>query len=94
MIRSQFLVNVSTEAIHNFLKAGPWPTYSASKNAGTLLIQMIAKDTPPAEMQVINFHPGVVLTSTLMEAGASGDFYPFDDGKLSWELVRSNRPPG
>ncbi|KAJ3943186.1 uncharacterized protein N0V96_007421 [Colletotrichum fioriniae] len=47
--RQKFLVNVSTEASHNFTKSGPWPAYSASKNAGTMLIQMIAKDTPPRE---------------------------------------------
>ncbi|OHX00524.1 short chain dehydrogenase [Colletotrichum incanum] len=81
--RQKFLVNVSTEAIHNFLKSGPWPVYSSSKNAGTLLIQMIAKDTPAEEMQVINFHPGVVRTSTFIDAGVPEDLYPFDDVTLA-----------
>ncbi|GKT45449.1 short chain dehydrogenase citE [Colletotrichum spaethianum] len=81
--RQKFLVNVSTEAIHNFLKSGPWPAYSVSKNAGTILIQMIAKDTQPEEMQVINFHPGVVRTSVFISAGVPEDFYPFDDVTLA-----------
>ncbi|CCF35836.1 short-chain dehydrogenase [Colletotrichum higginsianum] len=80
--RQKFLVNVSTEATHNFTKAGPWPAYSASKNAGTILIQLIAKDTPPEEMQVVNFHPGVVRTSAFINAGIPEDFYPFDTASL------------
>ncbi|TKW51860.1 Dehydrogenase/reductase SDR family member 4 [Colletotrichum tanaceti] len=80
--RQKFLVNVSTEATHNFTKSGPWPAYSASKNAGTMLIQLIAKDTPPEEMQVINFHPGVVRTSAFINAGIPDDFYPFDTASL------------
>lgn len=79
----QFLVNVSTEASHNFTKSGPWPAYSASKNAGTMLIQMIAKDTPPEKMQVLNFHPGVVHTSAFKSAGIPEDIYPFDHGMCS-----------
>ncbi|KAK2044678.1 short chain dehydrogenase [Colletotrichum somersetense] len=78
--RQKFLVNLSTEAIHDFRKAGPWPAYSASKNAGTLLIQLIAKDTSPENMQIINFHPGVVRTSLFQDAPE--DFYPFDDAAL------------
>ncbi|KAK1988896.1 short chain dehydrogenase [Colletotrichum cereale] len=81
--RQKFLVNVSTEAVHNFHKAGPWPAYSASKNAGTLLIQLIAKDTSPEDMQVINFHPGLVRTTIFLDAGVPEDFYPFDDAALA-----------
>ncbi|EFQ34769.1 short chain dehydrogenase [Colletotrichum graminicola] len=81
--RQKFLVNISTEAIHNFQKSGPWPAYSASKNAGTLLIQMIAKDTPPENMQIINFHPGLVRTSPFIDAGVPEDRLPFDDVSLS-----------
>ncbi|KAK1570233.1 short chain dehydrogenase [Colletotrichum navitas] len=80
--RQKFLVNISTEAIHNFQKSGPWPAYSASKNAGTLLIQMIAKDTPPEDMQIINFHPGLVRTSLFIEAGVPAESLPFDDVAL------------
>ncbi|KAK1972327.1 short chain dehydrogenase [Colletotrichum sublineola] len=79
--RQKFLVNLSTEAIHDFRKAGPWPAYSASKNAGTLLIQLIAKDTSPETMQIINFHPGVVKTSLFQDV--PDDFYPFDDAALA-----------
>ncbi|KAK2060396.1 short chain dehydrogenase [Colletotrichum caudatum] len=78
--RQKFLVNLSTEAIHDFQKAGPWPAYSASKSAGTLLIQLIAKDTSPESMQVINFHPGLVRTSPFQDVPE--DFYPFDDAAL------------
>ncbi|KAK1991159.1 short chain dehydrogenase [Colletotrichum falcatum] len=80
--RQKFLVNVSTSAIHDFVNAGPWPAYSASKNAGTLLIQMIAKDTSPESMQVINFHPGVIRTPLFFETGIPEDLVEFDDAAL------------
>ncbi|KAF9874615.1 short chain dehydrogenase [Colletotrichum karsti] len=81
--RGKFLLNVSTEAIHNIAKSGPWPSYSLTKNAGTMLLQQIAKDTPAEKMQVINFHPGVVYTDVFKQNGVPEDAVPFDDADLS-----------
>ncbi|KAJ0277438.1 hypothetical protein Brms1b_007715 [Colletotrichum noveboracense] len=80
-MRLPFLVSVSTEATHNFPKAALWPAYSTTKNAGTMLLQRIANDTPVEKMQIINFHPGVVYTD-IFKCYVPRDIYPFDDEKL------------
>ncbi len=70
MAASQSVVNVSTGAIHDFVLAGAFPSYSLTKNAGTLGIQLIAKDVRPDDMQVVSFNPGLVwtdMTSNLLE---------------------------
>ncbi|KAK2778613.1 short chain dehydrogenase [Colletotrichum kahawae] len=79
--RQKFLVSVSTEATHNFTRASLWPAYSTTKNAGTMLLQRIANDTPAEKMQIINFHPGVVYTD-VFKSLVPRDIYPFDDEKL------------
>jgi NAD(P)-dependent dehydrogenase (short-subunit alcohol dehydrogenase family) len=72
-------------AIHDFDSARDRPIYCASKNAGTLLMQLIAKDTPPEKMQVISFHPGAILTQTVRRAsGYDENSFPWDDGKHYW----------
>ncbi|KAF4826417.1 Short chain dehydrogenase citE [Colletotrichum tropicale] len=76
-----FLVSLSTEAAHNFARASLWPAYSTTKNAGTMLLQRIANDTPAEKMQIINFHPGVVYTD-VFKPFVPRDIYPFDDEKL------------
>ncbi|KAK2008699.1 short chain dehydrogenase [Colletotrichum eremochloae] len=81
--QQKFLINVTSEGIHNFHKSGPYPAYSASKNAGTLLIQLIAKDTSPEDMQVLNFHPGLVRTDPFINAGVPEDFFEFDNVTLA-----------
>jgi NAD(P)-dependent dehydrogenase (short-subunit alcohol dehydrogenase family) len=47
------------------------PTYGLTKNAGTLLLQQIAKDTKPEDMQIVSFHPGGVLTESARKGGAN-----------------------
>lgn len=59
------------------------PTYGLTKNAGTTLIQQIAKDTDVNDMQIVSFHPGGVLTDMARAAGASEEMgIPFDDGTI------------
>ncbi|KAF3065801.1 short-chain dehydrogenase [Daldinia childiae] len=64
------------------------PGYGLTKSAGTLLIQQIAKDTSPKDMQVLSFHPGSILTETVRRVmgniSDSFDFdgYDFDDEDL------------
>ncbi|CAF3540928.1 unnamed protein product, partial [Fusarium graminearum] len=51
--------------------------------AGTLLLQQIAKDTDPTDMQVVSFHPGGILTESSKALG--GDAIKdlvFDDENL------------
>jgi hypothetical protein len=55
------------------------PTYGLTKNAGTALIQQIAKDTSADEMQMISFHPGGILT----EASRAHGYVP--DGEIKFD---------
>ncbi|KAF4459505.1 short-chain dehydrogenase [Fusarium albosuccineum] len=63
------LVNISTMVIHYFDVLGHMPTYSLTKNAGTLLVQLMAKDTPVDKMQCVSFHPGKINTASAQSAG-------------------------
>jgi len=57
------------------------PTYGLTKLAGTALVQQIAKDLAPTDMQVVSFHPGGVLTESSRKLGAHENMgIVFDDG--------------
>lgn len=60
------------------------PSYGLTKNAGTVLVQQIAKDTDVNDMQIVSFHPGGVLTDMARGAGVTEDSFPFDDGKAPY----------
>jgi hypothetical protein len=52
-----------------------------TKNAGTLLLQQIAKDTNVKDLQIVSFHPGGVLTDMGRSLGITEDSgFPFDHG--------------
>ncbi|KAK4444227.1 hypothetical protein QBC34DRAFT_475286 [Podospora aff. communis PSN243] len=86
--RQKYLVNVSTSAIHNFETDAPvMPAYGLTKNAGTLLLQQIAKDVSPDEMQIVSFHPGGVMTELAKANGVSGDLYDWDDENLPGQFA-------
>lgn len=58
------------------------PTYGLTKNASTLLLQQIAQDTKPTDIQIVSFYPGGILTDSVKRSG--GDRLKdlvFDDGK-------------
>lgn len=58
------------------------PTYGLTKNSSTLLLQQIAKDTKPEDMQVVSFHPGGVLSESARKLGVTEDSgIRFDHGK-------------
>lgn len=57
------------------------PTYGLTKNAGTLLLQQIAKDVASDDMQVVSFHPGGVYTESARREGYE-DTGNFDHGML------------
>jgi NAD(P)-dependent dehydrogenase (short-subunit alcohol dehydrogenase family) len=84
----KYLINVSTSAIHNFhTDATVVPAYGLTKNAGTLLLQQIAKDTDAKEMQIISFHPGAVLTEMAIANGVPKDLYDWDDVELPGQFA-------
>ncbi|KAL2155759.1 hypothetical protein VTH82DRAFT_501 [Thermothelomyces myriococcoides] len=86
--RRKFLVNVSTSCIHNCTTEGRGiPTYALSKNAGTLLMQLIADDTDPEQMQVVSFHPGSILSDTVRSAGFDETSKDWDDVNLSGQFA-------
>ncbi|TLD04346.1 uncharacterized protein PgNI_12011 [Pyricularia grisea] len=79
----RFLINVSTIAAYMWSTMGPdRPTYGLTKNAGTALLQQIAKDTNPDSMQVVSFHPGGVLTESARREGYADSGFDFDDENL------------
>ncbi|KAH6660565.1 short chain dehydrogenase [Truncatella angustata] len=63
------LVMLSTVAIHDFDINAPYPGYGLTKNAGTLLMQVIAREISPEAMQIVSFHPGAVFTQNAKTAG-------------------------
>lgn len=79
----QSLINISTMAIHEVTSAKSYPGYSTTKNAGTLTVQMIAQGVLPDDMQVLSFHPGVIYTASVANAGVPKDAYAWDDSTIS-----------
>ncbi|KAF2495977.1 short chain dehydrogenase [Lophium mytilinum] len=75
------LLNIATMAIHDFEVTANRPTYGATKNASTLLTQLIAEETPVEKVQIISYHPGAIYTDNAKSAGAPADL-PWDDAKL------------
>lgn len=61
------------------------PSYGMTKNASTLLVQQIAKDTNVMDMQVVSFHPGAIATEEVARRLGSDDTLniAFDNGKPS-----------
>lgn len=68
-------------AVHDFDVAAIKPNYSASKTAGTVLVQQIAQGLSPDDMQVNSFHPGAILTAAARRAGYTEETMPWDDGR-------------
>lgn len=67
-------------SIHDFDINDETPAYAASKNAGTLVLQLVAKDVPAADMQVVSFHPGYIATESAHKMGFTDPTLPWDDG--------------
>ena len=80
LITPQVLLNVSTAAIHDF-KLAPIPNDSLVKGSQTLMVQLIADEVDPNELQVVSFHPGTIFSETAEKAGLSRDSFPWDNGK-------------
>ncbi|KAK0616731.1 hypothetical protein B0T14DRAFT_523710 [Immersiella caudata] len=86
--RQKYLLNVSSSAIHNFESdAVVMPAYGLTKNAGTLLVQQIAKDVKADDMQIVSFHPGGVLTDMVKANGVPEELYDWDDENLPGQFA-------
>ncbi|KAK1751330.1 hypothetical protein QBC47DRAFT_391641 [Echria macrotheca] len=86
--KKQYLVNVSSSAIHYFQSDGTLiPAYGLTKNAGTLLLQQIAKDTDVNDMQIVSFHPGGVRTEMAIASGVPENAIAWDDVRLPGQFA-------
>jgi len=65
-----------------------YPTYGLTKNAGTVLLQQIAKDLDPDSLQVVNYHPGSIFTEAAKNAGFSETAFEWDNSKFDYEPGR------
>lgn len=79
----QALVNLSSLAIHDTQLTGNQPSYGASKNAGTMLLQRIAKDVLPEDLQIVSYHPGGIYTELAEQVGLAQDDPRWDEGMLA-----------
>lgn len=59
------------------------PGYALTKNSGALLMQLIAKDASPENLQIVTFHPGVIYNEVFGTIGFSETDLPYDDRKLA-----------
>ncbi|KAF5985538.1 peroxisomal short-chain alcohol dehydrogenase [Fusarium coicis] len=82
--KNRFLVNFSTCAAYMWSTMGPdRPTFGLTKNASTLLLQQIAQDTKPTDMQIVSFHPGGILADSAKRVGGDNlKGLVFDDENL------------
>lgn len=63
------------------------PAYTLSKLAGTLMFQVIAQNTPPEDMQIVSFHPGLIYNDAWKASGLPVEL--FDNGEI---FVDINEP--
>ncbi|KAB5571747.1 hypothetical protein GE09DRAFT_1267992 [Coniochaeta sp. 2T2.1] len=81
--RLRHLINISTSAIHNFnTDAKVLPHYGLTKNAGTLAMQLYARQVDPSRMHIVSVHPGGVFTEMAENNGVPRSLYDWDDPSL------------
>ncbi|KAL2862637.1 SDR family NAD(P)-dependent oxidoreductase [Aspergillus lucknowensis] len=80
--KKKHLVNVSTISIHKFDTAAHHLNYAASKNAAALLLQLLAREVSPDEIQILSFHPGAILTQPARDHGHDENSHPWDNENL------------
>ncbi|KAK4065695.1 hypothetical protein Trihar35433_7815 [Trichoderma harzianum] len=84
----KYLINISTAAIYMWTGVTPQiPSYGLTKNSGTALMQQIAKDVRPDELQIVSIHPGSVLSDTARAAGLDESSLAWDDENLAGQTV-------
>ena len=84
----QYLVNISTFAIHDW-EANKRPAYGLTKNAGALIMQLIARDTPPETLQIVSVNPGPNFTRSAQEAGYKEDEFQWNSSMIHMPSIRA-----
>ncbi|KAK9234767.1 hypothetical protein V1525DRAFT_459135 [Lipomyces kononenkoae] len=85
--RPKALINLTSVAIHESKLTGQFPTYGATKSAGTMLMQQVAKDVNPEELQIISYHPGGVYTELAEQSGFDKNDTQWDDENLPGQFA-------
>jgi NAD(P)-dependent dehydrogenase (short-subunit alcohol dehydrogenase family) len=87
------LINVSSMAAHVTLGDQlSNVAYSASKAAGSAAFQFVADCKPVEEVQIINVHPGAILTGSARKAGYDEGTIPWDDRELTLYCIVTPQP--
>ncbi|KAI1334016.1 NAD(P)-binding protein [Xylariaceae sp. FL0016] len=81
------LVHVSTAAAHDWTICDAYPGYGLTKNTGALALQVIAQDTSPGSMQIVNFHPGLIFTEAARGHGFKENDMPYNDEDLPGQFA-------
>ena len=83
-VTGKVIINVSSMAAHasmgNTLKVA---AYGSSKAAGAAAFQAAADCKTIEEVQIINVHPGAILTESSRKAGYDENSLPWDDRELN-----------
>ncbi|KAF2438297.1 NAD(P)-binding protein [Karstenula rhodostoma CBS 690.94] len=78
--KKKFLVNVTTASIHmqNHPLIKNLAPYVLSKSTGTLFVQLLARQVPQDQLQVVTMHPGTIFGDGYIALGITEDMLPFD----------------
>ncbi|CAG1994010.1 unnamed protein product [Fusarium graminearum] len=73
--KRRFVVNVSSNITHSYMQPATTKhaAYAFQKSCGTMLFQMVAKDTPVDEMQIASMHPGLLWQEEWVKMGFKDD---------------------
>ncbi|KAK2666548.1 hypothetical protein RAB80_017665 [Fusarium oxysporum f. sp. vasinfectum] len=57
-----FIINISSTITHSYMQPATTKhaAYTFQKSCGTILFQIVTKDTPVEEMQIAFMHPGLL----------------------------------
>jgi NAD(P)-dependent dehydrogenase (short-subunit alcohol dehydrogenase family) len=55
--------------------------YASSKAASASMFQCLADELPSSTLQIVNLHPGSILTDAARASGYTETTIPWDDGE-------------
>lgn len=64
--------------------------YVLSKSAGSLFVQLLAREVPKEQLQVVTMHPGTVFADGYKDLGITEDMLPFDQGECKLSVLEQN----
>ncbi|KAB8077275.1 hypothetical protein BDV29DRAFT_153829 [Aspergillus leporis] len=76
------LLNVSTSVIHSHSGILGIGAYAATKSAFANFLQQLSSELGPGKAQIIDFHPGVVLSPAGRKLGLDESSFSFNDTNL------------